>query len=159
VLGELIAVFISSNCDSIAHDVVAECEGCQPAGDVTNSDLEDLGIVLLMCMDEGEHRIRTADEIRKERAANRVFGLDNGERWSSSKRLLDFLDELFGIERKASAKFERPVGHISKPHLAYADCRKHEFAAANPRNSGVLLPFTEVAALECFTLWRAAAQF
>jgi hypothetical protein len=78
-------------------------------GGPTNEDLEGLGLVLLNCMEEGDRRVRTAQQVRDERATNKVFGLANAERWSGCKRLIDFLDDLFSGSRKPEAKFGRPV--------------------------------------------------
>jgi len=81
-----------------------------PPTGLPNSDLEDLGLVVLECMDGKPREAgRDAAYVREQRASNRVFGLRDAERWSGHKQLVDFLDELFNAEKPASAKLERPV--------------------------------------------------
>ncbi|KAL5370998.1 hypothetical protein DPSP01_014547 [Paraphaeosphaeria sporulosa] len=76
-----------------------------------NTDLRDLGFVLLECM-EG-HALpsekHSMDFIVDQRAGNRVFGLTNAEQWSGCKDMVDFLDELFNDKKTASAKYAKPV--------------------------------------------------
>jgi hypothetical protein len=38
-----------------------------------------------------------------------MFGLENGEKWSEFKLLVDFLDELFSQDRPAISKLDRPA--------------------------------------------------
>lgn len=52
---------------------------------------------------------RTAESVRVERATNRVFGLKDPERWSGSKQLVDFVDDLFSLQRPPALKLENPV--------------------------------------------------
>lgn len=85
-----------------------------------NVDLEALGLTLLTCMEPQLRRSRTANSVREERATNRVFGLDDPERWSGCKQLVDFVDDLFSLRRRPAAKLERPVGHRA---AAYKNCR------------------------------------
>jgi hypothetical protein len=47
--------------------------------------------------------------VRRLRASNKTFGLDNGEQWSSYKLLVDFLDNMLNVEIPAIAKLEKPV--------------------------------------------------
>jgi hypothetical protein len=80
-------------------------------GTYSNSDLVDLGFVLLECMeghllpaDRRNHRI-----VVEQRRANKVFGLASAEKWSGSKQLVDFLDNIFDEDRPIHSKFDRPV--------------------------------------------------
>lgn len=78
-----------------------------------NTDLEDLGLVLLGCMD-GRLRSETttAEQVRKQRDQNKVYGLKTAERWSGCKQLVDLLDDLFNIDntkRSPRLKLEKPV--------------------------------------------------
>lgn len=76
----------------------------------------NLGFVLFDCM-EGRPlpaERRTFERVKEQRRANRVFGLTNAERWSGSKQLIDFLDEVFDEERPVKSKFERPVSLMLK---------------------------------------------
>lgn len=61
----------------------------------------------------------TAEFIRGERSANRVFGLIPSERWSGNKDLIDFLDDLYG---------SRPVAE--KLSKVVSDQKTHPFIAA-----------------------------
>lgn len=83
---------------------------------VDNSDLKDLGFVLLECM-EG-HALPTEKHsmefIAGQRAANRVFGLTDAEQWSGCKEMVDFLDELFNENKTASAKYSKPVSGLQQ---------------------------------------------
>lgn len=65
-------------------------------------------MVLLACM-EGTSRSFDAREVREQRAINKVFGLRDPEKWSGQKQLVDFVDDLFSRQRRASLKFTRPV--------------------------------------------------
>ena len=82
--------------------------------EVSNQDLEDLGLVLLDCMEEQTQKhSRTASEVREQRATNKVFGLSDPERWSGCKKLVDFLDDLFTFRRRPTTKLEKVVSlHI-----------------------------------------------
>jgi hypothetical protein len=73
-------------------------------------DLEQLGVVVLKCINGGlGDYLRDIEEVRQERACNRPFGLENGERWSGSKLLVDFLDYTFSNSTTASTKLQKPV--------------------------------------------------
>ena len=97
-------------CGRTGRVLLADCHQCTYLdGSRGNQDLEDLGLVLLSCMDGGLPRILTAEHVREERATNKVFGLTDAERWSGAKQLIDFLDDLFLFRRRPAAKFERPV--------------------------------------------------
>ncbi|KAK4984569.1 Lysine Methyltransferase 2D [Elasticomyces elasticus] len=81
--------------------------------DLPNTDLEDLGIVLLRCM---EGRLPgdslTVANVRARRLENKVFGLNEPGRWSGCKQLMDFLDDLFSAAKPAYVKPEKPVSGI-----------------------------------------------
>jgi hypothetical protein len=51
--------------------------------------------------------------VKDQRRANKVFGLTNAEKWSGSKQLMDFLDDIFIEERPIHLKFHRPVSYTS----------------------------------------------
>ena len=123
-------------------------------------DLESLGLVLLNCMEEGDRRPRTAQQVRDDRAINKVFGLANAERWSGYKQLVDFLEDIFTGSRVPQLKLERPVGsdHRCTSISRIAKCSKHDFIRQEPAPKGLFREFAEVASFECFTLWRAAKQ-
>jgi hypothetical protein len=79
----------------------------------SDTDLTDLGFVLLECM-EGHplpQERRDTRRIRDQRKANQVFGLTNAEKWSGSKQLVDFLDDVFNEERSTNSKFQKPVSY------------------------------------------------
>ncbi|KAJ9624533.1 stress-activated protein kinase signaling cascade [Taxawa tesnikishii (nom. ined.)] len=93
----------------------ADWENCSKPGidDLPNTDLEDLGLVLLDCMDG---RLRsgttTAKQVRKQRDQNKVYGLKTAERWSGCKQLVDLLEDLFNIhnvKRSPHQKLLKPV--------------------------------------------------
>ncbi|KAF1971153.1 hypothetical protein BU23DRAFT_194983 [Bimuria novae-zelandiae CBS 107.79] len=104
-----------------------------------NSDLKDLGFVLLECM-EG-HALPTErhnmEFIVDQRAVNKVFGLTNAEQWSGCKDMVDFLDELFNEKKTALAKYSKP----------------HTFVSSNIQDYECMRPYVELVTLECFTLW------
>lgn len=86
-----------------------------------NKDITDLAFVLLDCM---EGHVLPADKrtikfISQQRDQNKVFGLAKAELWSGSKQLIDFLDELFNVNRSAHTKFTRPV---SVPTVWFRTC-------------------------------------
>lgn len=90
--------------------MLGDCDECETVSILTNKDLEDLGLLLLDCMEvTGKRRARTAIDVQRERATNKVFGLSDPERWSSSKKLIDFLDDLFGACRRPEDKLDKPV--------------------------------------------------
>lgn len=75
-----------------------------------NSDLEQLGLLLLQCMDwENGDKHTDVEQVHQQRALNRVFGLSKPELWSGSKQLMDFLDDLFNESKSAYAKVEKSV--------------------------------------------------
>ena len=76
----------------------------------SNTDLKHLGYVLLECMNgQPSRKLRDATFVQKKRETGKIFGLDDGERWSGAKSLIDLLDELFNEEKPAISKFDRPV--------------------------------------------------
>ncbi|GME34766.1 hypothetical protein GQ43DRAFT_443825 [Neofusicoccum parvum] len=86
-------------------------EDAKPFEDaMPNSDLEQLGLLILQCMD-GRNAGNHADvgRVRQHRALNKVFGLTEPERWSGAKQLMDFLDDLFNREKCAETKITKPV--------------------------------------------------
>ena len=120
-------------------------------------DLEGLGLVLLNCMEEGDRRVRTAQQVRDERATNKVFGLANAEQWSGYKQLVDFLDDIFTGSRMPQVKLERPVcsDHRFLSGSRIAKSSKHEFINQESATEGLFQAFADVAGFECFTLWHA----
>ncbi|KAK4551780.1 stress-activated protein kinase signaling cascade [Recurvomyces mirabilis] len=90
-------------------------------------------------MEPNHKLVRTAEDVRCERATNRVFGLKDAERWSGCKQYIDFLDDLFTLSRRPSAKFHK----------------LHDFVIRTDLDKALMLPYVELVSLECFTLWRA----
>lgn len=124
-----------------AAALVCDCDDCVLADGPQHTDLEGLGMTLLDCMEPVPRQTRTVEQIRQQRATNKVFGLRNAERWSGCKSLMDFLDDLFSLQRRPAAKFDRP----------------HEYLMSIKRDQkGVPLHYLELASLECFTMWQAA---
>ena len=77
---------------------------------ISSIDLEYLGVVVLECMNGGpSDNLRNLEEIPKERACNRAFGLENGKRWSGCNSLVDFLDYMFSNSTTASMRLQKPV--------------------------------------------------
>ena len=74
-----------------------------------NTDLEDLGRLLIDCMNGTISPHHTAHFVREERRANRVFGLVSPERWSGNKTLIDFLDDLYSLSRPVEQKYSKKV--------------------------------------------------
>jgi hypothetical protein len=75
------------------------------------TDLDDLGFVLFDCM---EGHLLPADRrnrqlVQQQRKAYKVFGLTNAEKWSGSKQLMDFLDDIFSDDRITGMKFIQAV--------------------------------------------------
>ena len=65
---------------------------------------------MLECMNGRPWKdLREVDFIRQQRAKNRVFGLEDPDRWSGYKDLIDFLEELFNTEKPAIMKLDKPV--------------------------------------------------
>jgi hypothetical protein len=84
---------------------------CTTTEQTSNSDLECLGSAVLECMNGAPKKeLRNLEEVRRLRDSNKTFGLDNGEKWSGSKLLVDFLDNMFNKQIPAIAKLEKPVG-------------------------------------------------
>ncbi|KAF2199592.1 hypothetical protein GQ43DRAFT_491301 [Delitschia confertaspora ATCC 74209] len=54
-------------------------------------------------------KIREPGFVQRQRPSRKLFGLEGGERWSGSKLLIDFLDELFN-DKPAITKSDRPAG-------------------------------------------------
>ena len=86
--------------------------------EIENTDLEALALVLIECMDsQPQGRIETIEErlksVRRQRSVHKVFGIEDGERWSSSKQLIDFLDYLLCVEKPALSKLEKKVRRTS----------------------------------------------
>ncbi|KAK7178713.1 hypothetical protein PSPO01_15242 [Paraphaeosphaeria sporulosa] len=130
-------------CSTTGRVMLAHFEECvwQTTERTANIDLQQLGLTIVECMEgTASQRLRNIEYIRMQRKANRMFGLENGERWSGCKLLVDFLDDLFNEEKQAVAKFERP----------------HGFLVEREPEDRVMLPFTELVPLECFTRWRPA---
>nr|OQO31363.1 hypothetical protein B0A51_03358 [Rachicladosporium sp. CCFEE 5018] len=88
-------------CRDDGRVVLADCDACKTSADDT--DLEDLGLALLDCM-EGAPRSATAAHVREQRTMYKVFGLSAPERWSASKQLIDFIDDLFSTQRSVPVK-------------------------------------------------------
>lgn len=94
--------------------------------------------------------------VRECRASNKVFGLSDPERWSEHKQLVDFIDDIFSVQRQPAAKLTNPVGRPKQPCIDRADSKKHTYVAGGNWTPEVLVSLAELASLECFTLWRAA---
>ncbi|KAF2835321.1 hypothetical protein M501DRAFT_1061069 [Patellaria atrata CBS 101060] len=106
----------------------------------SHDSLQDLGFILLECM-EGRpaETKRDIDFIKKQREQYKVFGLHNAEAWSGCKQLIDFLDELFNVDKEFTAKIQRP----------------HEFIKEDGVGPSCLMHYLELVSLECFTEWQA----
>ncbi|KAK3066282.1 stress-activated protein kinase signaling cascade [Teratosphaeriaceae sp. CCFEE 6253] len=97
------------------HVPMSGCDGCKGVDhiDAAAADLDDLGLVLLQCMEgAAQQSERTAEVVRANRATNKVFGLADPEKWSGSKQLIDCLDDLFSKQRKVQDKLLKPVNHM-----------------------------------------------
>jgi hypothetical protein len=65
--------------------------------------------------------LRDGPYVRSQRELNKIFGLDDGGRWSGYKLLVDFLDDLLNRDRSAIAKLDRPVrAHVRRPKIEAA---------------------------------------
>jgi hypothetical protein len=63
--------------------------------------------------------LRNPVEVRRLRESNKIFGLENGEKWSDQKVMVDFLDNLFDMSVSAVTKLDRPVSvSFSYEHMA-----------------------------------------
>jgi hypothetical protein len=83
---------------------------CSTADRTSNVDLEGIGIALLECMSGSPNEsLRNPNEVRRLRELNKTFGLENGEKWSHQKLLVDFLDNMFSASIPAIAKLDKPV--------------------------------------------------
>lgn len=90
---------------------LGDCEESTPHdGPPNNIDLEALGLTMLCCIEPRSKQADSAEEVRQRRATNQVFTLQNGEKWSGRKQLIDFLDDLFCTQRLPVVKLRRPVG-------------------------------------------------
>ena len=88
------------------------CELCSPRqhNDTTSVDLDDLGLLLLECMEgTAMSSARSAADVRKQRGTNKLFGLPNACQWSSETDLIDFIDDLFCESRSPATKVSHPV--------------------------------------------------
>ncbi|KAF2103246.1 kinase-like protein [Rhizodiscina lignyota] len=95
---------------SYANIVIADFELAESFDNpAPNTDLEGLGRLLIDCMNGTISPHHTAEFVRQERRANRVFGLINPERWSGNKVLMDFLDDLYSLSRPVEQKFAKIV--------------------------------------------------
>ncbi|KAL9093222.1 MAG: hypothetical protein Q9159_000399 [Coniocarpon cinnabarinum] len=125
--------------------VLADFENCEKRdGDERQTDLEALAAVLIQCMDQkipAQPTHEYVNRIRAKRSESQVFGIDNAERWSGSKDLVDFLDDLLNENKLPSSKF----------------ARMHKFVDAHDQltrgSQRSLTSITEVACFECAALW------
>ncbi|KAF2278974.1 uncharacterized protein EI97DRAFT_393825 [Westerdykella ornata] len=107
-----------------------------------NVDLQQLGCVLLQCMNgRPSNMLQDPNFVREQRQQSKFFGLEHGETWSSCKLLVDFLDDLLNEAKPALSKLDRPHQYVS-----------------GPLDPSILLPFIELVPLECFALWRPAVN-
>jgi len=58
---------------------------------------------------EGRQRKEKFEDVKAQRALNKVFGLSKPKRWSGCKQLIDFLDNLFSEDRAATKKIAKKV--------------------------------------------------
>jgi hypothetical protein len=127
----------------------------------SNTDLLDLGFILLDCM-EGRPipaERRHCNLVRQRRKENKVFGLRNAERWSGSKQLIDFLDDIFGEDRPIQTKFNKPVSsNLKNDHfeIFVSITYQHRFISPKPDHQDCLRQYVELVALECFAQFDAA---
>ncbi|CAI6337039.1 unnamed protein product [Periconia digitata] len=131
-------------CGRSGKIVLADFEDCilQTTTLSPNIDLKLLGYTLLECMEGSTNKqLRSEEYILRQREVNKIFGVKD-DRWSGAKLLVDFLDDLFNQQRPAIAKLDKEHSYVRQQQLAPT----------------VLLPFTELVPLECFTLWRPAAK-
>ena len=81
---------------------------------MSNSDLEQLRHIVLKCINGQLWKdLCEVNFIRQQRAKNRVFGLEQPDKWSRYKVLIDFLEELFNTEKPAIMKLDKLVCYIS----------------------------------------------
>ena len=95
----------------------ADFDNCKKVGDVSSQvDLDALASVLITCMDKGpQTALEVAPHVqfvREQRAKSQVFGIGAPERWSGSKQLVDFLDDLLNAGKAPQAKLERAVSML-----------------------------------------------
>jgi hypothetical protein len=101
--------------------------------------------------------LRDPSEVRRLRQSNKTFGLDNGEKWSDQKLLVDFLDSMFSESIPAIVKLDKPVSACISGILQSRLMElQHRYLTREP-SFGALIPFLELVPLECFALWCAAA--
>lgn len=74
-----------------------------------NTDLQDLGLVLLNVMNSEAGTHLDANYVREQRLQNRLYGINDGERWSHCRSLIDFIDEMFTEEKAPVSKLEKMV--------------------------------------------------
>ncbi len=65
--------------------------------------------------------LRDVTNVRLQRGSNKLFGIDQGEKWSGCKLLIDFLDQLFNENISTDAKLDKQVRGIVEDHLISAD--------------------------------------
>ncbi|PVH95421.1 hypothetical protein DM02DRAFT_600866 [Periconia macrospinosa] len=108
-----------------------------------NIDLRLLGYTILECMEGSTNKqLRNQEYVQEQRNMNKIFGIKDCDKWSGSKLLVDFLDDLFNQKKPAIAKLDKEHAYIRQQRPAPT----------------VLLPFTELVSLECFTHWRPGAK-
>ena len=91
--------------------VIGNFDDCTWVDDSTNHDLEHLSIVVLECMKGAPNAdLRDIADVRLKRRSNKLFGIDQGEKWSGCKLLIDFLDQLFNEDVPTAAKLNKQVG-------------------------------------------------
>jgi hypothetical protein len=83
-----------------------ECIEEFPEGKLPNTDLENLGLTIIHCV-EGD-TLKSLDDVRERRMSNAFF-IANIEPWVGSEQFTDFLDYLFSRSRAASNKLKSPV--------------------------------------------------
>jgi hypothetical protein len=77
---------------------------------ILNLDLKQLRHVVLKCINRRPWKdFCEVDFIRQQRAKNRVFSLEDLDKWSRYKDLIDFLEELFNTKKLAIMKLDKLV--------------------------------------------------
>lgn len=81
-----------------------------------NTDLEALAVVVAQCMDGKVFETDGSRDVAKRMRAQKrqVFGIQDAERWSGSKQLIDFLDEMLGT-KLPDVKLNLPVSQCKRP--------------------------------------------
>ena len=81
---------------------------------MSNLDLKQLGHIVLKYMNGWLWKdLCKVDFIKQQRAKNRVFGLEQPDKWSGDKVLINFLKELFNTKKPAIVKLDKLVCCIS----------------------------------------------